>query len=67
MRQTTLRRVPEKRTAKANSVGGTLCVGAGDHLDLGITVSVYCADSAKLQQAETAPGFSPADPGFTEH
>ena len=69
MRQTTPRRAPEKRAANAaaGGIGESVCAGAGDHLDLGITVWVYYADSAKLQQAEAAPGFGPADPDFTEH
>jgi hypothetical protein len=66
MRQTTPRRAPEKRAASANSIGAEPCV-AGDHLDLGITVTVYRADSVKAQQTEKMPGFTPADPGFTEH
>jgi hypothetical protein len=50
--------------------------GAGDyldlgHLDVGMTVTVYCAESARLKLAANAAAesFAPADTGsgFTEH
>jgi hypothetical protein len=66
MRQTAPRRAPEKTAANATSTGAAFA--AGEHLDLGITVSVYCAETEKLRAAAAAaPGFAPADSGFTEH
>ncbi len=69
MRQTAPRRAPER---VAVTTGSNLCVGAGDHVDLGMTVSVYCAGAAKpslpATGAETA-GAARDDTGpcFTEH
>jgi hypothetical protein len=73
MRQSTLRRPPEKRTASATSAAGHLLLDAGDHLDLGMTVTVYCAETARLHaahvEAEETPGPALAETGtcFTEH
>jgi hypothetical protein len=74
MRQNTPRRPPEKRAASTAGGTGNLSVGAGDHLDLGITVSVYCAETARLhtaahEAAHETSGLGPPDTGtcFTEH
>ena len=71
MRQTAPRRYPEKLAAPKS---GRLSVAAGEHLDVGITVSVYCAGSATPGAAPAQPGDATADaagPGctedFTEH
>jgi hypothetical protein len=76
MRQTTPRRLPAKI---AVNPGGKLSAGAGDHLDLGMIVSVYCAGSAHPSGTATSAEGGPADvtPGganiddtaicFTEH
>lgn len=69
MRQTAPRRTPEKI---AVTTSGNLSVGAGDHLDLGMTVSVYCAGSASPPAEGAKDGESGTiadDSGacFTEH
>jgi hypothetical protein len=71
MRQNTPRRLPGKPAANPAGAGEHPDLG---HLDLGMTVTVYCAESARRQLAATAAaegtsGFAPADTGtgFTEH
>lgn len=65
MRQNTPRRPPGKAADTATGAG-KLRVGAGDHLDLGITVSVYCAETARRQGQDAADGTS-VPPDFIEH
>ena len=65
MRQTTPRRLPGK-TEETSVKAGRLSVGAEDHLDLGMTVSVYCAETARRQGQGVAEGAS-VPPDFIEH
>jgi hypothetical protein len=59
MRQNTPRRPPGK---PADTATTRLKMGAGDHLDLGMTVSVYCAGTARRQKGDEADGaFVPPD------
>jgi hypothetical protein len=74
MRQNTPRRPPEKRGASATGAVGHPLLDGGDHLDLGITVTVYCAEAARLHAARhdaatDTPGTAAPDTGtcFTEH
>ena len=66
MRQTTPRRPPGKPADSATSAAAGLSLGAGDHLDLGMTVSVYCAETARRQGQDAADGAS-VPPDFIEH
>jgi hypothetical protein len=67
MRQNTPRRPPGKTDANAIGTAGRLSVGAGDHLDLGMTVSVYCAETARRQLAANAADGTSLPPDFIEH
>ena len=67
MRQNTPRRPPGKAADTATGAAGRLSVGAGDHLDLGMTVSVYCAETARRQQAANAADGASFPPDFIEH
>jgi hypothetical protein len=68
MRQNTPRRPPGKPDATVAGTSDYLDLGP---LDLGMTVTVYCAESARRQLAANAviEGFAPTDTGtcFTEH
>jgi hypothetical protein len=66
MRQNTSRRPPGKIADTASGAAGRLSVGAGDHLDLGMIVSVYCAGTARRQGQDAADGAS-VPPDFIEH
>lgn len=70
MRQTAPRRPPERVAVTTRS---TLSASAGDQLDLGMSLTVYCAAAALVAPATGAEDEDPgaaasgADPCFTEH
>jgi hypothetical protein len=63
MRQTAPRRPAGKPAATETA---RLNVGAGDHLDLGMIVSVYHAETSRRQAGDAAEA-TPPPPDFIEH